>query len=99
MARIKVCLHEHVEKGSPAWESALESIELSLGLGGIQDWFRRHVSDNEFASYSGMDTVFASELSLSGSVWMESYWTITLRWTFCGGVFTWNSRGAFSSCK
>ena len=30
----------------------------------------------------GVDTVFASKLSLSGSCLMESYWTITLRWTF-----------------
>ena len=26
-------------------------------------------------------------------------WTITLRWTFCGVVFPWDSRGAFSSCN
>ena len=46
-ARIEVCLPDHVE--SPAWESALESIKLSLGLGDIQDCFRRYFSDNEFA--------------------------------------------------
>ena len=51
MARIEVCQPEHVEEGSPAWESALESIELSLGLGDIQDCFHRYVLDNEFASY------------------------------------------------
>ena len=67
MVRIEVCLLEHVEQGSPAWESALESIGLILGLGDIQDCFYRCVSDNEFASYFGVDTVFASELSLSGS--------------------------------
>ena len=57
---------EHVEELSPAWHSALESIELSLGLGDIQDCFHRYVSDDEFASYFGVDTVLASELSLSG---------------------------------
>ena len=34
--------------------TALESIELSLGLGDIQDCFHRYVSDNEFASYFGV---------------------------------------------
>ena len=35
MVRIEVSLPEHVEEGSPDWHSALESIELSLGLGGL----------------------------------------------------------------
>ena len=43
MARIEVCLPEDVEEESPAWESALESIELSLGMGDIQDCFHRFV--------------------------------------------------------
>ena len=34
MVHIEVSLPEHVEEGSPDWHSALESIELSLGLGG-----------------------------------------------------------------
>ena len=49
-ARIEVCLPEHVEEGSPEWHSALESIELSLGLGDIRDCFHRYVLDDEFAS-------------------------------------------------
>ena len=67
MARIEVCLPNHVDDESPTWESALESIELSLGVGDILDCFHRYISDGEFASYFGVDTVFASELSLSGS--------------------------------
>ena len=43
MARSEVSLLDHVEEGSPAWESALKSIELSLGLGDIQDCFHRNV--------------------------------------------------------
>ena len=43
MARIEVCLPEDVEEESPAWESTLESIELSLGMGDIQDCFHRFV--------------------------------------------------------
>ena len=38
-----------VEEGT--WESALESIELSLGMGDIQDCLHRYILDNEFASY------------------------------------------------
>ena len=38
----------------------------------IQDCFHRYVSDNEFASYFAVDTVFASELSLSSSCLDES---------------------------
>ena len=49
MARIGVSLPEHVEDGSPEWHSALENIELGLGLGDIQDCFHRYVLD-EFAS-------------------------------------------------
>ena len=49
MARIEVCLPNHVEEGNPTWESALESIEFSLGH--IQDCIHRCVSDDEFASY------------------------------------------------
>ena len=41
VARIEVRLPEHVEEGSPAWHSALGSIELSFGLGDIRDCFRR----------------------------------------------------------
>ena len=67
MARIEVCLPDHVEEGSQTWESALESIELCLGLGDIQDRFHRYVLDNEFASYFRLDIVFASGLSLSDS--------------------------------
>ena len=67
MARIEVCLPDHVEERSPSWESALESIELSLGMGDIQDFFHRYVLDDEFAPYFGVDTLFASELSLSSS--------------------------------
>ena len=66
-ARIEVCLLNHVEEESPTWESDLESIELSLGMGDIQDCCHRCVLDDEFASYFGVDTGFASELSLSGS--------------------------------
>ena len=43
MARIEVCLPDHVEEGSPTWESALESIEFSLGMGDLQDCFHRYV--------------------------------------------------------
>ena len=35
MARIEVSLPVHVEEGSPEWPSALESVDLSLGLGDI----------------------------------------------------------------
>ena len=87
----------HVEDGSPTWESALESIELSLGVGDIQDCFHRYVLDDEFASDIGVGTVFASELSLSGSC-LDGDWT-TLRWTFCGVVSQWDSRGAFASYR
>ena len=61
---MEVCLPEHVEEGSPAWHSALESIELSLGLGDIRDCFHRYVLDDEFASCFGVDAVLASGLSL-----------------------------------
>ena len=63
MSRIEVPLSEHVEEGSPDWHSALESIELGLGLGAIQDRSHRYVLDDEFASYFGVDT-FDSEISL-----------------------------------
>ena len=36
-------------------------------MGDIQDCFHRYVLDDEFASYFGVGTAFASELSLSGS--------------------------------
>ena len=36
-------------------------------MGVIQDCFHRYVVDDEFASHFGVDTAFASELSLSGS--------------------------------
>ena len=67
MGRIEVCLPAQAEEGSRAWHSALESIELSLGLGDIRDCFHRYVLDDEFASCFVVDTVLASELSLSGS--------------------------------
>ena len=43
MVRIEACLANHVEEESPTWESALESIELSLGMGDIQDCCHRYV--------------------------------------------------------
>ena len=45
-----LCFSEAI---SPYWHSALQNIELSLGLGGIQDC----VLDDEFASYFGVDTL------------------------------------------
>ena len=63
MARSEVSLPERVEEGGPDWHSALESVELSLGLGDIQDCFHRFVLDDEFASNFGVDTLKASELS------------------------------------
>ena len=60
-----------MEEESLAWHSALESIEVSLGLGDIQDCFHRYVLNDEFASYFEVDTVLASELSgsyLEGSL-------------------------------
>ena len=53
VARFVVCLPNHVEEGSPTWESALESIELTLGMGDIQDCFHRYVFDDD-ASYFGV---------------------------------------------
>ena len=53
-----MCLPNHVEEGSPTWESALESIELSLGLGDIRDCCHRYVLDDEFASYSEVDLLW-----------------------------------------
>ena len=50
MARIEVCFPKQAEERSLAWHSALESIELSLGLGDIRDCFHRYVLDDEFAS-------------------------------------------------
>ena len=84
MARIEVCLPNHVEEGSPTWESALESSELSLGLSDIQDCFHRYVFGDDFASYFGVDTEFASELSLSGSclhrVVLDDHSEVDLLW-------------------
>ena len=65
MARIEVSLPEHVEEGSPDWHSSLERIELSLGLGDIQDCFHRYVLGDEFTSHFGVDTLTASSLSLA----------------------------------
>ena len=52
---------------------------------------------------SGMDTVFASELSLSGScldeMLVDDHSEVDLPWTFRGVVSRWDSRGAFSSYK
>ena len=83
-----------MEEGSPAWESALESIELSLGLGDIQDCFHRYVLDNEFASYFGADTVFASELSLSGSclvgVLLDDHSEVDFLWCCLPMGFSWS---------
>ena len=83
MARIEVCLPGG---GSPTWESALESIELSLGIGDIQDCFHRYVLDDEFDSYFGVVTVFAGELSLSGSsldgVPLDDHSEVDLLWCF-----------------
>ena len=95
VARIEVCLPNLVEDGSPTWESALESIELSLGMGDIQDCFHRYVLDDEFASYFGVDTVFASELSLSGSclngVLPDDHSEVDLLWCCLPmGGFSWS---------
>ena len=76
--------------------SALESIELSLGQGDIQDCFHRHVLDNEFASYFGVDTLLASELSLSlAPTWKGACWMTTLRWNSDGVCLTMGSSSSF----
>ena len=93
MARIVVCMPNHAEEGSPTWESALESIELSQGMGDIQDCFHRYVLDDEFASYFGVDTVFASELSLSGfcldGVLLDDHSEVDLPWFCISMGFSW----------
>ena len=70
-------------------ESALESIELSL-----RDCFHRCVLDDEFASFFGMDTVFASELSLSGScvdgVLLDDHSEVDLLWRCLPMGFSWS---------
>ena len=98
MARIEACSPGHVEEESPAWHSALQSIELSLGLGDIRDCFHRYVLDDEFASYFGVDTVSASSLSLAPT-WKGACWKNSLRWTFCGVASQWGSRGVFTLCR
>ena len=94
MARIEVCLPSHVQERSPTWVSALESIELSLGMGDIQDCCYRYVLDDEFASYFGVDTVFASELSLSGScldgVQLDDHSEVDLLWCCLQMGFSWS---------
>ena len=94
MCRIEVWLPNHVEEESPAWESALESIELSLGMGDIQDCFHRYVSDDEFASYFIVDSVFASGLSLSGScldgVLLDDHSEVDLLWCCLPMGFSWS---------
>ena len=89
MARIKVCLPNDVE-----WESALESVELSLGMDDIQDCFHRYVLGDEFASFFGVDTVFASELSLSGScldgVLLDDHSEVDLLWCCLPMGFSWS---------
>ena len=94
MARIEVCLTNHVEEGSPTWESAIESIKLSLGMGDIQDCFHQYVLDGEFASYFGVDTVFASELSLSGpcldGVLLDDHSEVDLLWCCLPMRFSWS---------
>ena len=94
VARIEMCLPDHVEEGSPTWESALESIELSLGMGDIQDCFHRLVLDDEFASNFWVDAVFASELSLSGScldgVLLDDHSEVDLLWCCLPMGFSWS---------
>ena len=66
-------------------------------MGEIQDCFHRYDLDNEFASNFGVDTVFASELSLSGScldgVVLDDHSEVDL---LCC-CLPMDSRGAFSS--
>ena len=65
-------------------------------MGDIQDCFHRYVLDDEFASYFGVDTVFASELSLSGScldgVLLDDHSELDLLWC----CLPMDSCGAFS---
>ena len=69
-------------------------------MGDIRYCFHRYVLDDEFASYFGVDTVVRKLSShFLVPVWMECYWTTTLRWTFCGVVSRRDSHGAFSSYK
>ena len=53
-------------------------------MGHIQDSFLRYVLDDEFASYFVVDTVSASELSLSGScldgVLLDDHSEVDLLW-------------------
>ena len=85
---------DHVEEVNPTCESALESIEICHGMGDIQDCFHRYVSDDEFASYFGVDTVFASELSLSGScldgVLLDDHSVVDLLWCCLPMGFSWS---------
>ena len=70
------------------------SIELSLGVGDIQDCFHRYVLDDEFASYFRVNTVFARELSLSGScldgVLLDDHSKVDFLWCCLPMEFSWS---------
>ena len=82
------------KRRSPTWESALDALELSLGMGDIQDCFHRYVFDDDVASCFGVDTVCASELSLSGScldeVLLDDHSEVDLLWCCIPMGFSWS---------
>ena len=81
MDRIEVCLPEHMEEESPAWHSALERVSSSA-LGWVTS-----------KSVSGVDTVLASGLSLSGShlegSLLEDHSEVDLSWCCLSVGFSW----------
>ena len=77
-----------MEEGSP-----IESIELSFGMGDIQDCCHRYVLDDCSTPTSGW-TLFASELLLSGScldgVLLDDHSEVDLLWCCLPMGFSWS---------